>query len=294
MTCTRRAFLWAGAALAYDATDQPGEKITVSHDRRLLLEYRYSTSRPKPYVHPLCLPDGRPVTLDSPVDHVHHRGLMIAWSKLNGIDFWGEVNPGPHGQIVHRRFERRDTKPPVIIVAINHWVADGKLLVEERRTLRVPAPPPEGVWLEWTSELRAAGAPVSVSAEGHPYNGLGIRFVHSMDGGKVLNAAGTVTIEKANGEPAAWCTYSGALEPSGTGGVAIFDHPSNPRHPSPFFVMNRPFGYLSAAPTFRKPIPLAAGESLRLRWGVLSYLGEPQPDGLRRVFDRFARSKEEK
>jgi putative ABC transport system permease protein len=39
-------------------------------------------------------------------DHVHHRGLMVAWSAVNGYDFWGEVNPAPHGQIVHQRFLR--------------------------------------------------------------------------------------------------------------------------------------------------------------------------------------------
>ena len=51
---------------------------------------------------------------------------MVAWSALDGIDFWGEVNPAPHGQIVHQRFERLREKPPVEIIALNHWLAEGK------------------------------------------------------------------------------------------------------------------------------------------------------------------------
>jgi hypothetical protein len=98
MTPTRREFICvAGLAAAAEPlrlADTKGEKVAVSCGAATLLEYRYSTARPKSYIHPLCLADGRPITLDSPKDHVHHRGLMVAWSEVNGIDFWGETNPG--------------------------------------------------------------------------------------------------------------------------------------------------------------------------------------------------------
>ena len=278
---TRRQFLYAAGYAAapgrLQLADTKGEKVAVMFGGRTLLEYRYSRERPKPYVHPLALADGRVVTLDSPVDHVHHRGLMVAWSEVNGVDFWGEVNPGRHGQIVHQRFERLSERAPAEIVAINNWVAEGKVLLVERRTLRVPPPSAAGVWLEWITELRAASEPVGLAAGQHVYNGLGIRFVRSMDGGKVLNAGRTATIEKANGEAAAWCAYyhDGA-------GVALLDHPRNPRHPNAFFVMNKTFGYLSAAPTFRQGFELKAGDSIRFHWGVLAFAGEPDAGALNR------------
>ena len=40
-------------------TDTKGEKVAVSYGGRTLLEYRYTTARPKPYIHPLYL-SGRP------------------------------------------------------------------------------------------------------------------------------------------------------------------------------------------------------------------------------------------
>jgi hypothetical protein len=288
---TRRMFLASAAAAAaapasaLRVTDTKGEKLTVAHGGITLLEYRYSAARPKPYVHPLCLADGTAVSLDGPHDHVHHRGLMFAWSEVNGIDFWGEVNPAPHGSIVHRKFERAAGGAMAEIVAVNDWVADGKTLLAERRTIRIPRPNSAGVFLDWTTELKAAATPVRLAAGSHVYNGLGIRVVPSMDGGAVLNSRGTHTIEAANGEPAEWCAYSGAGM-----GVAFFDHPSNPRHPNAFFVMNRAFGYMSAAPTFRAPFELAPGGGIGFRWGVLTFRGAPDASALTRRFQSWSKS----
>lgn len=283
---SRRLFLGAAAgamrqarAEAVKVRDTRGEKVTVIRGGKTLLEYRYSAARPKSYIHPLCLADGVPVTLDGPDDHVHHRGLMVAWSEVNGIDFWGEVNPARHGSIVHQRFNRLRGGAAAEILAVNHWIAEGKLLLIERRTIRASAPDSGSVWLDWTTELTAPNEPVILAAGQHVYNGLGIRFTKPMDGGDVLNSNGTGTIEKANGEPAKWCAYTG------TGmGVAFFDHPGNPRHPNAFFVMNKAFGYMSAAPTFRKPFELAVKESIRFRWGVLAFQGMP---GARAFDGRF-------
>lgn len=287
---TRREFLGAALAAAPGArlrlADSKGEKVAVTWSGATLLEYRYTNAQPKTYVHPLCLPGGRPITLDGPKDHVHHRGLMVAWSEVNGIDFWGEVNPARHGRIVHRKFERLRAAPAAEIISINHWIAEGRLLLVERRTLRIPAPSPEGVWLDWITELRAAGGPVKLAAGQHVYNGLGIRVAPEMDGGGVLNSNGTASIEKANGEAALWCAYSG-----GGAGVAFFDHPSNPRHPNAFFVMNKAFGYMSAAPTYRAPFDLEENQSIRFHWGVLAFSGEPKAETLQRRFESWSREK---
>lgn len=299
---TRRGFLAGGIALTAAVTpawstgqakptrlkDTKGEKVSFYSGKQPLFEYRYTAARPKPYVHPLYAPNGFPVTLDSPADHVHHRGIMLAWTNVNGFDFWGETTPGEHGQIVHQRFLKTAEKPAASITALNHWVANGKVLLTENLTLTAPALTPDAVWLEWESELRAQEAPVTLSAAEAEYNGLGIRFPHSMDGGKVLNARGMTTIEKANGAEAPWCTYNGAMKNGDPAGVAVFDHPQNPRHPTAFFVMNDPFGYVSAAPTFRQPFEVAVGQTLRLRYAVVSYLGAADRQRLDGLFEKWA------
>ncbi len=288
---TRRELLAAALAPAgapVQVRHVAGEKVSFHAGRRLLFEYRYAASRPKPYVHPFCAPDGTPLTIDSPADHVHHRGLMLAWSNVAGFDFWGETNPGAHGRIVHQRFERAPSARG--LTALNHWVAEGTVLVRERQRVRPLELGPEVTALEWESALEAAGEPVTLDASKHVYNGLGIRFVRSMDQGGVLNARGTRTIEQANGEDAAWCCYWGALADRHTAAVAILNHPSNSRHPAPFFVMKEPFGYLAAAPTFREPFRLTRDRVLVLRWAVVSVLGEPSRELLEGLFQKWSQS----
>jgi hypothetical protein len=289
---SRRDFLWAASAAASLASAAgPKTVVPIEYGGHKLLEYRCGREHPKTYIHPLCLADGTPLTLDGPPDHVHHRGLMAAWSEVNGVDFWGETNPARHGAIVHQGFDRLRTKMPAEIATSNYWVADGKILLTERRRILVPRPAADGVWLEWRSELTAT-EPVKLAAGEHVYNGLGIRFVHSMDGGGTLNSAGSTAIEKANGEPARWCAYYGKLDgPAASGGVALFDHPSNPRHPNAFFVMNKAFGYMSAAPTFRAPFELGRGSSIAFRWGVLAFPGEPRAGTLQQRFEDWTKER---
>lgn len=74
-------------------------------------------------------------------------------------------------------------------------------------------------------------------------------------------------------------------------GVAFFGHPGNPRHPNAFFVMNKAFGYMSAAPTFRAPFDLAVNRPLRFHWGVLVLPGQPRAEQLDRRFESWSRGK---
>jgi hypothetical protein len=268
-----------------------GEKISFSAAGRLLFESRYTPARPKTYVHPFCAPDGSPLTLDGPADHIHHRGVTIGWSNVNGYEFFGEDNPGlPKGRIVHQRFEKMAETPYPTVTAINHWVGGDEVFVIERRTIAAPAQVGGMVWMLWDSELRAAKAGTVLRTDKAVYNGLGIRLIHEMDGGRVLNSDGRDSVASANGQRAAWAAYSGALPSGGTAGIALFDHPSNPRHPTPFFVMNR-FGYISAAPTFYEPLPLEESKPLQFRFAVVGFLGEARRENLDRWFRSWASSR---
>lgn len=92
---TRRSLLIMSGGLAY-ASKHPaliqtmGEKVAFFQGQKPLFEYRYSSDRARPYVHPLYAPDGSPITIDSPKDHPHHRGLMLGWNNINGFQFWGK------------------------------------------------------------------------------------------------------------------------------------------------------------------------------------------------------------
>ncbi|MCZ2150430.1 MAG: PmoA family protein [Bryobacterales bacterium] len=279
---SRRSYLLMAAAAARArpaARDNEGSEVRFLSGSRPLFTYRYSADRPKPYVHPLYAPDGAPVTRDGPRDHVHHRGLMLAWSDVDGFDLWGETNPAPHGRMVQVKFEKRSKTS---LTSLIHWNAEGRLLIVETRTITAPEQPSGITLLDWDSTLKAPNS-IRLGTGGHVYDGLGLRVAESMDLGEVLNSNGTTAIKQANGEPAAWCAYSGKLS-GGTAGIAIFDHPANPRHPTPFFVMNDKFGYMSAAPTFREDFHLAKGGELRFRWRVAVWNGTKRREEIGRMY----------
>ncbi|MFN0166097.1 MAG: PmoA family protein [Bryobacteraceae bacterium] len=282
MSSTRRWFL-AGAGVAAAGWKAPtGDEVHFVEGSRALFTYQHGKDRPKPYVHPLYAPDGTALTLDSPFDHVHHRGLMLAWSAINGFDFWGETTPGRHGQIIDDRFLKQDRRR---LTARNEWRAEGELLLSEIRTIAAPKQPKDVTLVDWESELTAE-TKVLLSAGKHPYNGLGVRVTPSMDFGDVLNSAGTTEIKKANGEPAVWCAYHGKVA-AGWAGIAMFNHPGNPRHPTPFFVMNDKFGYMTAAPTFYDSFPLEKGERIRFRWRVAAWNGRREKMEIDRMYKQW-------
>jgi hypothetical protein len=113
-----------------------------------------------------------------------------------------------------------------------------------------------------------------------------------MAGGSVLNANGTTDPKQAQGEPARWCAFYGTCARDSEGGAAIFDHPQNPRHPTPFAVYStNVMGYISAAPTFTQPkLTIPAGGVLRFRYGVAGFLGRADRASLDALFQEWLRS----
>jgi hypothetical protein len=257
----------AGRALGFAWPDGDGWRLSV--DPRL----------PKVFVHPLALA-GEAVTLESPHDHVHHRGLMFAL-RVQGVNFWEEGADGglqravAVGEVVCQEAALGCR----VQVA---WCRGDRVLVRESRTLRATrAPGGRGYVLTWTSEFGPAAEDLTLDGEtpwrreGVSYHGLGIRFARAMDhGGVHRDAEGREGAGPTHGVRARWHDYSARLD--GTQrpvGVTLMDHPANPGHPTTWFAMDAPFAYVSASPVAREPLRLAAGERLRLRYGVWVHPG---------------------
>lgn len=297
--------LCAAATVAYAAELElvagPDSTVRASWDERPVFVYNHGAELPKPCIHPLYTPAGHEVTLNSPADHVHHRGLMFALGNVilteDGrqarVDFWGEAGTPEHlGCIVHKSLAEVQTREDrAWLVARNEWRrrSDGSLLLTEGRRLTVFQPDSERCYLmEWLSELTAGKTDLIVG--GTPgrevsYYGLGLRVPRDMDGGQFLDAEGRSGAAEVNGQRARWCAYTSANEPRR--GFAMFDHPDNPRHPTGWFAMSNPFGYLTASLVSHQPYPLPAGEELRLRYGVLAFDGPADAELINRQYERW-------
>ncbi len=228
----------------------------------------------KAYVKELRTPGGVQVLLDSPADHIHHHGLMLALGA-DGVDFWTEKPPETMGRQVARA--PVDVDGNSLRQSLDWQVPGGtNVLVETRQVVLRPGSGTHPTRVAWESILRPA-ANRDVRLWGRHYFGLGLRFVRDLDGATEFLFRPGATNRVVRGDerltPARWCAARGTI-----GGkpvtVAMFDHPANPRHPAEWFTMARPFAYLSATLGLEKaPMTIPAGQDLRLRWAVALWDG---------------------
>jgi hypothetical protein len=98
----------------------------------------------------------------------------------------------------------------------------------------------------------------------------------SVFGGEMMNAEGAKGEKGTFGKPSPWLACHGPRGDT-TEGLAIFQHPSNPGYPSPWFT--RDYGFLSPTPMFwpedGRSTRLEKGGKHSLRYRVVVFAGKP-------------------
>jgi hypothetical protein len=120
------------------------------------------------------------------------------------------------------------------------------------------------------------------------YGGLSYRASAKLKNHRVINSERQQGVE-GHGKPARWMVFSGTLPSGKPAGVAMFDHPENPRHPTPWYVSTGKMGYFNPAFLFHEPFTLPAGESLTLRYRILIHSGPLESPALEDEFQAFQR-----
>ncbi len=239
-------------------------------------------------------------------DHPHHRSLWFAHGAVNGIDFWTEAAshkeaPKNIGAIVHEKFlEVKGGEKEGAIRSQNRWVApDGSVPLTSVQTFRVYDRPATERLFDFEIVLTAGEKDVVMgdTKEGT----MALRVAESMrlalpkkqpGLGHIVNDGG-LRDDKVWGKNAAWVDYTGPVGGK-TVGIAIFDHPGNPRHPTRWHA--RDYGLFAANPFCEhdmdklKPagagdFTIAAGKSATFRYRF--YLHEGDADTAK-VAERFA------
>jgi hypothetical protein len=100
------------------------------------------------------------------------------------------------------------------------------------------------------------------------------------------------------GKRAEWVDYSGAIDGQ-TVGIAIFDHPENPRHPT--YWHSRAYGLFAANPfgahDFENDksrdgsMTIEPGQSVRFRYRVVIHPDDAQAAGIAAMFASYARGR---
>lgn len=263
---------------------------------QMALRYKYKQVPFKPYIKELYTPLGLNILLDSPSDHVHHRGVMFA-VVVDNIGFWEETDTS--GKQVHEENfsvstvsdenELRGTFSDTL-----NWVdpKTDELLLNEKRCVSVQRI--KGVnatLLTWESKLAVPTAKKKVTLFGSHYYGLGMRFIRSMDGnGTFLNAdekQGEIFRGEERLVRSSWCAYTArAGEKEIT--VAMFDDPANTRYPATWFTMAKPFAYLSATMSLHTQTQeLSCEKPITLRYGIALWDGKIDSKQIESLYQRW-------
>jgi sugar phosphate isomerase/epimerase len=281
-------------------------KLRIEINGELFTEYNYRDV-PRPFFYPVIGPTGVPVIRHWPMkegkdeekDHKHHRSLWFTHGEVNGHDFWSEG--GGSGKIVHEKFDKIVSGSEFgIIQSRNKWVArDGKVVCTDTRTHRFYNRP-DGQIMDFDITIHASEGKVVMgdTKEGS----MAIRLAPTMrvDGkvgkGHIINSEGHRD-GAAWGKRAAWCDYYGPVD-GYVVGVAIFDHPSNPKHPTWWHV--RTYGLFAANPfgvhNFEnKPegtgnITIPDGESLTFRYRLYFHSGNQKQAKVAEHYRQYAES----
>jgi hypothetical protein len=320
------AALAAGGAIAAQPATQQAGPVQINDERSVLdivvngrrfVTYNYNTAHAgtyRPYFHPVMGPNDRPVTQNGEFPgtlrgHYWHRALFVAHQRINNVSFW-EERLADCGKIVHVGFDEIVSGAVGRAVQTLSWRdLTGKELISERRTLSVPAAAPGGWALDIGMELTAMEQEVRFAAT--PYNLLACRVINAMcrvqekqsysqrwgsmvdfspldQGGRITNSEGQVD-DAVRGQRARWCDFSGPLGDGSVGGIAILDHPANPRHPTPWHNWNNMT--ITAALTFHEPLVLKLRERVTLNYRVLVHGGDAKQADLAEAWNQWAATK---
>ena len=310
--------LSAHSALAADkhspVSPKQGVQITDLQDRlrielngRLFTEYYYKNV-PRPFCYPLIGPGELPMTRNWPMkdapeeehDHPHHRSVWFTHGAVNGHDFWAEAKD--FGKVVHEAFDEiKSGKDAGVIKSRNKWVAkDGSVVCTDERVLRIYNRPANERLFDMEITLHASNGQVTLgdTKEGS----MAVRLAETMrlkgkvGKGHIVNSEG-VRDGETWGKRAAWCDYYGPVNDKVVG-IAIFDHPQNPRHPTWWHV--RDYGLFAANPfgqhDFEKlpnkeagNLVIPAGQSVTFRYRFYVHEGDEKQAKVAERYQQYAK-----
>jgi hypothetical protein len=290
---------------------QKEDRVRVEVNGELFTEYIFRGTN-HVYYYPVLGPGGLPMTRNYPMrtdvpgeemDHPHQRSLWYSHGAVNGVDFWSETAKA--GKILHDRFlEVKGGATAGVIRSENRWVAaDGKVICTDERLFRVYARPNTERLFDFEITFKAPkdrDLLLGDTKEGS----MGIRIAESMrlNRGKKEKGLGHIVLStglRENdtwGKRADWCDYHGPVNGQVVG-IAMFDHPSNPAHPTWWHV--RDYGLFAANPfgvhDFERKEPgagnlnIAAGQSVTFKYRFYLHRGTELEGRVAEQYQEYAK-----
>jgi hypothetical protein len=292
----------AQAAVSFE---QGTKQIQVLIDERPFTTFHYEETWDKPFLYPLRTASGMVISRGYPIepregeeqDHDWHRGIWYGHGEVNGHDFWRELGRDKTGIIV-------PISAPTYKAAATSATLTAELGLQTPKREIIGTVSEEFAFSK-AGPLRLIDVTIVIQAD----KGQALTFGDTEDGGfgmrladefrqdrgaTLLNSEGQQGTENIWGKPARWIDYATTIEGK-QAGVAMFDHPSNLRHPTRWHAR----GYsLCAANPFASAdftgdqsndgsYTVKQGDTLTHRYRVIIHEGETTPQQIEDLYSQF-------
>jgi hypothetical protein len=301
------ALLCLPAAGQVKFSESDSKVVKVEIDGKVFAEFHPGVDAHKPFLAPIYTASGKMVTRQFPMekvagesrDHLHHRGLWFSYDDVDGVKFW-ENDPSytkPHlGTITVTEAKFKDGRKSGTLAMKADWKDEnGKVHLTEDRTMTFHSEG-EARIIDFDIKLTAAD---KVSLGDTKEGAFAIRLADSMaeknKKGQMVNAEGEKGMAKVWGHKSKWVDYSGPVDGE-TVGVAMIDHPKNPRYPT--YWHSRDYGLFALDPFGQKAFDdkqpesqwtIEKGQSIRFRWRVVVHSGDAASANIEKLSEEFAK-----
>ena len=272
---------------------------------KIVWQLNFSKSQDKPYFHPLRVQE-KNLTMERPADHGHHRGLWFAWKYINKVNYWEEEPSGVsrgRSKIINVDLKLSDKFSAEIEFDLDYGPEGDKVVLKEHRILKISAPDKSGSYIiDWSLNFNALEVPLlldctpTLKRNGVDYGGyagLGYRGDNNMSNSIFTASNGWTNKDDLTGygENGDWMDITSNLGNSNgpIGGVTIFDHPKNPRHPSPWYIWYGAGKHVFFMPAFlyNEPFELGARQTLNLKYRVYVHANRLDVKKSNQLFKEF-------
>ncbi len=288
-----------------------GKSARIEFHGKLFTEL-LGTGQAKPVLYPIIGPGGINMVRNWPLaeaapgeakDHPHHTSLWYTHGDVNGIDFWaqgaGKGTIVATGPITATAVANDDTGHATTRSKHEWRGPDGKVILTDEQVLTYHLLPNDQRAIDYRVTLIASHGDLvfgdtkegSMGIRTHP----ALRLKGPVAKGKAINSEG-IKDGALWGKRAKWVDYWAPIDGK-TVGVAIFDHPTNPRHPTHWHA--RDYGLVAANPfginDFEKKgkgagnLNIKSGEKVTFTYRFLFHTGDVDQAKISEQYEAFAK-----
>lgn len=255
--------------ISYVCEETPENGVCLRLNEKVIWQLNCSKEG-KPFIAPMCLPDGRDLAWVRPKDHVWHLGTWFSWKYLNGVNYW---EPSSGETVLESQDVKIDGAAAEVVQNLiyrDKENLEAGTVLSEKRTIHFSAPDQHGsytitfkhVFTPGEKDVKVDRTPPH--AHGGGYAGLSLRLNAFTSKFEILCANGETEMRKIRQKPADWIEYRDPILGDGVR-LTVLKGTSQTRF---YAQKSGSYCFVNPCPVLTDPLTIKAGESLELEYEI--------------------------